>query len=58
MGGVGDEAALGVEGGFEPAEEPVDGVGQVFDLVAGARKGESLVEVVLGDLLGGGGHGA
>ena len=36
---VGDEALLGAEGGLEPGEQVVDGVGEVLQLVAGARAG-------------------
>jgi hypothetical protein len=64
VGGVGDEPALGVqgvllgvEGGIQPGEQPVDGVGQVFQLVVGPGDGEALVQVGLGDLAGGGGDG-
>jgi hypothetical protein len=64
VGGVGDEAALGiqgvllgVEGGIQPAQQPVDGVGQVLELVVGPGHGEALVQVGLGDLAGGGGDG-
>jgi hypothetical protein len=64
VGGVGDEAALGVqgvalgvEGGVEPFEQPVDGVGQVLEFVVGPGDGQPLVQVLLGELAGGGGDG-
>ena len=56
MGGVGNEASLGVEGILEAGEKPIDGVAEVFELVVGARECETLVEVVLGDITSGGGH--
>lgn len=46
----------GVERRFEAGEKPVDGVAEVFELVAGAGECESLVQVALGDLTSGGGH--
>ena len=49
VGGVGDEAALGLEGGLESIEQPVDGVGQIFNLVARAGQGQPFVQVLLGD---------
>jgi hypothetical protein len=45
--GVGDEAALRVEGGFEPCQEPVDRVGEILQLITRALQGEPLVQVVL-----------
>jgi hypothetical protein len=56
MGGAGDEVPLGVEGGLQPLEQAVDGVAQVFELVAGAADGQPLVQAVFGDRAGGGGH--
>ena len=38
------------------AEEPVDGVAEVFELVVGAGECETLVQVALRDSSGGGGH--
>ena len=35
MGGVGDELALGLERGFEPFEQLVDGVPELVELVVG-----------------------
>nr|WP_198667154.1 hypothetical protein [Glycomyces dulcitolivorans] len=55
MGGVGGEAALRGERGFEAAQEVVDGVGEVGDLVAGAGQGQAAVEALGGDLAGDGG---
>jgi hypothetical protein len=48
--GVGDELALGAEGCLEPCEQPVDGVAEVFELIAGAGNGQPGAQVVLGDL--------
>ena len=56
VGGVGDEAPLGVERHLEAGEKPVDGVAEALELVVGAGEGETLVQVALGDLTGGGGH--
>ena len=56
VGGVGDEAALGVERRVEAGEQPVDGVAEVLELVVGAGECEPLVQVALGDLTGGRGH--
>ena len=56
VGGVGDEASLGVERRFEAGEQPVDGVAEILELVVGAGEREALVQVALGDLTGGGGH--
>ena len=58
VGGVGDEASLGVERRFEAGEKPVDGVAEVLQLVVGAGECEALVQVALGDLTSGGGHDA
>jgi hypothetical protein len=54
VGSVGDEALLGVEGGFQAGEQFVDGLAKVRQLVAWSMKGQPLVEVVLGDASGGG----
>jgi hypothetical protein len=56
VGSVGDEAPLGVEGRFEAGEKPVDGVAEVLELVVRAGERETLVQVALRDLAGGGGH--
>jgi hypothetical protein len=53
VGGVGDEASLGVERPFEAGEKPVDGVAEVLELVVGAGECETLVQVALGDLTSG-----
>jgi hypothetical protein len=50
VGRIGDEALLGAEGGLEPGEEAVDGVGEILQLVARPREGEALVQVALRDL--------
>ena len=57
VGGVGDEATLRVERPFQPSEEPVDGVAQLGELVSGPGQGQTLMEVVLGDVPGGVGDG-
>ena len=51
--GVGDELALGIEGGFEAAEEPVDGVRKLLELVVGALEREPSVQVAGRDVTGG-----
>jgi len=56
VGGVGDEPSLGVERHLEAGEKPVDGVAEVPELVVRAGERETLVQVALGDLTGGGGH--
>ena len=53
---VGDEAALAVEGGGQAVEHPVDGVGQVAQLVARSVHRDPLVESLLGDALRQPGH--
>ena len=53
VGGVGDELPLGVEGGLQPGEQCVDGVGEVGELVGGARHGQPSAQVVFGDGPGG-----
>jgi hypothetical protein len=50
VGGVGDEAALGLERGFQPGEQVVDGVGEASQLVVGAAQRQAFVQVSLGDL--------
>ena len=57
VGGVGDEVPLSVEGGFEAAEQVVEDVAQLGQLVGGLAEVEALVEVPGGDGLGGGGDG-
>jgi hypothetical protein len=61
VGGVGGKAALassafalGGKGGIQPAQQPVDGVGQVLELVVGPGGGQPLVQGVRGELPGGG----
>jgi len=58
VGGVGHEASLGVEGRFQAAEQSVDGVAEVFELVTGSLEGEAFVEGTFGDPSGGRRHGA
>jgi hypothetical protein len=56
VGGVGDEAALAVEGGaVEALQHGVEGVGEVLELVVGAVQGDALLQVAVGDPAGGGG---
>jgi hypothetical protein len=50
---VGGEAALRVEGGVEPREHPVEGVGQLLELVVRPLQGDPLVQGALGQALGG-----
>ncbi|WP_345146080.1 hypothetical protein [Nonomuraea rubra] len=38
VGGVGDEVALGVEGGLQPGEQVVEGVAELGQLVGGAAE--------------------
>ena len=57
VGGVGHEASLGVEGRFQAAEQSVDGVAEVFELVTGSLEGEAFVEGTIRDPPGGRGHG-
>jgi hypothetical protein len=45
VGGVGDEAALRGEGVFQPFEQPVNGVAEVFQLIGRAGHGELLMQV-------------
>jgi len=44
VGGVGDEVPLGLEGGFEPCEEAVEGVSEFLELVFRAVEGQALVQ--------------
>nr|BFF25272.1 hypothetical protein GCM10025732_32370 [Glycomyces mayteni] len=55
MGGVGDEAALALEGAVEAGEHPVEGVGEALELVVRAVEVDALVEGPVGDAPGGGG---
>jgi hypothetical protein len=50
VGDVGDELALGGEGGLEPAEQPVEGVRQLLELVVGAVQRQALVKVKGGNM--------
>ena len=50
--GVGHEAPLAGERGRQALEHPVEGVGQLLELVARALQGDALAEVVLRDALG------
>ena len=53
VGGVLDETALRLERGLESCEQPVDRVAEVLQFVAAAdRRRETLVEILLGDVLG------
>jgi hypothetical protein len=54
MGGVGNEAALGDKGPLQSPEEPIKGVGQLFELVVRTLEGEALVQVGRRDVAGGG----
>jgi hypothetical protein len=45
MGGVGDEVALGVEGGLQTGEQVVEGVAELGQLVRGLAEVEAPVEV-------------
>ena len=58
VGGVGDELSLRLEGGFEPAEQSVDGGAELLELVVGSFEVEPAVEVAGGDVAGGVGDGA
>jgi hypothetical protein len=51
--GVGDEPPLGVEGTLQAPEERVDRLSEPAELVVGAAQGEPLMQVRLGDPLGG-----
>jgi hypothetical protein len=48
VGGVGRETALGGESALQALQQPVDRVGEVFQLVAGSGHGEPLVQAVGG----------
>ena len=49
MGGVGDEVPLGLEGGFEPREEAVEGIPEFLELVFRAVEGKAFVQAGGGD---------
>ena len=49
MRSVGDEPALGLERRLEPAEQAVERVGQLLELVVGPLERQALVQVALGD---------
>jgi hypothetical protein len=53
---VGDEASLCLEGRLEPAEQLVDRVAEVLELVGRTFEGEPLVQVLVRDAASGGGH--
>jgi hypothetical protein len=57
VGGVGDEAALGVEWGFQAGEQIVEGLAQGPELVVWTVKGEALVQIGGRYLLNGRGDG-
>jgi hypothetical protein len=52
--GVGHEAPLALEGGLEPLEHRVEGVGQLAQLVARAVERDARVERAVGDRARGG----
>jgi len=54
--GIGDEPALRGEGAIQPSQQPVDSVAEFLELVVRAGQRQPLVQVLLGDALGGGGH--
>ena len=56
VGGIGDEAPLGLEGVVESGQQSVDGVGEVLHLVIRSGEGKPFVQVPFGDLLGSGRH--
>ena len=58
VGGVGDEVPLGLEGGFEPREETVEGVPEFLELVLRAVEGQAFVQAGRGDPPGRAGDGA
>jgi hypothetical protein len=55
VGGAGGEAPLGVEGGFQPREQVVEGVGEFLELVVGSLQCKALVQAAGGDPAGGAG---
>ena len=52
--GVGGEAPLRFEGGLQPREQAVEGVGELLELVVGSVQGQPLVQAAGGDPPGGG----
>ena len=58
MGGVGDEVALGLEGRFETAEQIIEGLAQLGQLVGWPVQSEAAVQVGGGYLARGRVHGA
>ena len=54
--GVGDEPPLRGERTLQPLQQPVDGVGEVLQLVPGTGHGQPLVQAVRRDPPGGHGH--
>jgi tetratricopeptide (TPR) repeat protein len=52
---VGGKPPLGVEGGLQPREQPVEGVGEFLELVVGPGQGQPFVQAACGDPPGGGG---
>jgi hypothetical protein len=52
--GVRDELALGPERGVQPAEQLIEGVAELLELVVGTGHREPLVQVAGGDPAGGG----
>jgi hypothetical protein len=55
MRGIGDEVPLCLEGCLQPGQQAVDRVSEVGELIARAGHREPAVQVVFGDLPGGGG---
>src|SRR5689334_9063046 len=53
VGGAGGEAPLGAEGGFQPCEQAVEGVGEFLELVVGSWQCKALVQAAGGDPAGG-----
>ena len=56
MGGVGHEAPLSGKRRFEPAQDIVERIAQLLELVVGSRARQALVQVAGGDRPGRGGH--
>jgi hypothetical protein len=54
VGGVGHEPALSLEGAFQSAQQSVDRVSELPELIARAGQGKTPMKVGLRDLLGGG----
>ena len=55
VGGASGETPLGVEGGLQPREQAVEGVGEFLELVVGSVQCQPLVQAAGGDPAGGGG---